>query len=113
MDATSLPPPISKIQGNITKEQDRSVLSVSCLINKDLSFASYSMLSSNKGLANDYSAVLNKDSDVKVEILKERYGFLDGLDVPMDGLDILLFINSADIFSEIILVLLSLLQLRE
>lgn len=48
-----------------------------------------------------------------IRILKERYGFLDGLDAPMDGLDILLFINSVDIFSEIISVLLSLLQLRE
>ena len=71
------------------------------------------MSSSKKGLANDHSSALNKDSDVEVEILIERYGFLDGLEVPMDGLDILLFINSVDIFSEIILVLLSLLQLLE
>jgi len=71
------------------------------------------MSSSKKGLANDYSTALNKNSDGEVEILKERYGSLDGLDVPMDGLDILLFINAVDIFSEIILVLLSLLQLRE
>ena len=88
-------------------------MSVSCLINKDLRFASYSMSSSKKGLPNGYSAVLNKNSDVEVEILKERYGSLDGLDVPMNGLDILLFINCIDIFSEIILVLLSWLQLRE
>ena len=71
------------------------------------------MSSSKKGLANGYSTTLSKDSDVEVEILKERYGFLDGLDVPMDGLGILLFINSVDIFSEIILVFLSLLQLLE
>ena len=68
------------------------------------------MSSSKKGLPNGYSAVLNKNSDVEVEILKERYGSLDGLDVPMNGLDILLFINCIDIFSEIILVLLSWLQ---
>ena len=68
------------------------------------------MSSSKKRLANDYSATLNKDSDVEVEILKERYGSLDSLHVPMDRLDILPFINSIDIFSEIILLLLSLLQ---
>ena len=56
------------------------------------------MSSSKKELANDHSSALNKD------------GFLDGLDVLMDGLDILLFINSVDIFSEIILILLSLLS---
>ena len=45
-------------------------MSVSCLINKDLRFASYSMSSSKKGLANGYSTTLNKNSDVEIEILK-------------------------------------------
>ena len=43
--------------------------------------------------------------------LKERYECLDGLDVSIDGVEILIFLNSLDIFAESILVLLSLLQL--
>ena len=43
--------------------------------------------------------------------LKERYESLDGLDVSIDGVDIVMFLNSLDIFAESILVLLSLLQL--
>ena len=42
---------------------------------------------------------------------KERYESLDGLDVSIDGVDIVMFLNSLDIFAESILVLLSLLQL--
>ena len=41
---------------------------------------------------------------------KERYGSLDGLDVSIDGVDILLFLSSLYIFAEIILVLLRLLH---
>ena len=41
---------------------------------------------------------------------KERYGSLDGLDVSIDGVDTPMFLNSLDIFAEIRLVLLRLLQ---
>ena len=42
---------------------------------------------------------------------KERYEPLDGLDVSIDGVDILILLNSLDTFAESTLVLLSLLQL--
>ena len=45
--------------------------------------------------------------------LKERYESLYGLDVSVDGVDILIFLNSLDSFAESILALLSLLQLWE
>ena len=41
---------------------------------------------------------------------KERYGSLDCLDVSIDGVDTPMFLNSLDIFAEIRLVLLRLLQ---
>ena len=41
----------------------------------------------------------------------ERYESLDGLDVSIDGVDILILLNSLDTFAESTLVLLSLLQL--
>ena len=44
---------------------------------------------------------------------KERYGSLEGQDVSIDGVDFSLFFNSLHIFAESMLVLLSLLQLRE
>ena len=46
--------------------------------------------------------------------VKEQHGFLDGLDISIDGVDIPLFLNSLNIFAKSILlhvVLLSLLQL--
>ena len=44
-------------------------------------------------------------------LLKERYGYLDVLDVSIDGVDIPLFLTLLMFFAESILVLLSLLQL--
>ena len=44
---------------------------------------------------------------------KEQYGSLDGLDISTDGVAIPLFLNSLNIFTKSVLVLLSLLQLRE
>ena len=38
-----------------------------------------------------------------------RYGFPDGVDVSIDGVDILLYLNPLDIFAQSILILLSLL----
>ena len=51
---------------------------------------------------------LSEDYDIDVE-LKERYVSLDGLDESIDGMNIPLFINSLDISTESILVLLRLL----
>ena len=42
---------------------------------------------------------------------KERYGSLDGLDISIDGVAILLFLTPLDIFAKSMLVLSSLLQL--
>ena len=53
---------------------------------------------------------LSEDSDIDVG---GQYGSLDGLDVSIDGVNIPLFSNSLDIFTESILVLLSLLKSRE
>ena len=69
------------------------------------------MSSSKKGLANGYRTTLNKNSDVEIEILKLKRDWISRW--VRRRLDILLFKNSVDIFSEIILVLLSLLLLRE
>lgn len=51
---------------------------------------------------------LTEDYDIDVD-LKERYVSLDGLDESIDGMNIPLFINSLDISTESILVLLRLL----
>ena len=84
----------AKTVGNRKKEQDRSIYSVSYLINKSLRIASCSISwSLQVRTPTHYIWALN------------LYGSPNGLYVSMDGLDSLLLINCVHILTEIMLIL--------